>query len=118
MFTNRTGYDNDHKDTCLMKVTIVLQVPIMDKLGRRPLLLYPMIVMTFTLALMTMSLNLQPTIQWMSYISIMCVILYVVCFAVGLGECRAIIRDRLNNISYMYIYCIICHVSYSKTTFI
>jgi hypothetical protein len=57
----------------------------MDKAGRRPLMLYPMIAMNFILILITISLNLQKKLIWMSYISILCVLSYVVCFAVGLG---------------------------------
>lgn len=62
------------------------QVPVMDKAGRRPLLLYPMIAMNFILILITISLNLQKNIAWMAIISVICVIAYVICFAVGLGK--------------------------------
>lgn len=60
-------------------------VALMDRVGRRPLLLYPMIVMVFDLGLITLALNLQSTYSWMAYLSIACVIIYVICFAIGLG---------------------------------
>jgi MFS family permease len=63
----------------------VITVPIMDKLGRRVLLLYPMIVMTIIMGIITAAINQQNNVPWLSYISIACVIGYVICFAVGLG---------------------------------
>jgi len=36
-----------------------MQVPLMDRLGRRPLLLVPMVVMVLILALITIALKLQ-----------------------------------------------------------
>lgn len=57
----------------------------MDKAGRRPLLLIPMVVMVIVLAVITVALNLQSTLEWMSYVSIACVAIYVAAFAVGLG---------------------------------
>ena len=57
----------------------------MDKAGRRPLLLYPMIVMTIDMGIITIALWLQHEYTWLSYISIICVIVYVICFSVGLG---------------------------------
>ncbi|ELT98295.1 hypothetical protein CAPTEDRAFT_170630, partial [Capitella teleta] len=64
----------------------IIAVPIMDIAGRRALLLYPMFAMIGILGLITAALNLQSGYPWMSYISILCVISYVICFAVGLGE--------------------------------
>jgi len=57
----------------------------MDKAGRRPLLLYPMIAMIVILGVITVALTTQSYIPWMSFISIACVLSYVICFAVGLG---------------------------------
>lgn len=76
-------------------IMTIIAVPIMDKAGRRPLLLYPMIAMNFILVLITISLSLQDKLQWMSYISIICVLGYVVCFAVGLGPVPMMIGAEL-----------------------
>jgi SP family facilitated glucose transporter-like MFS transporter 1 len=73
----------------------VIAVPIMDKLGRRPLLLYPMVAMVFTLGVITMSLNLQPKFYWMGYLSVLCFIFYVICFAIGLGPIPVMIGAEL-----------------------
>lgn len=43
---------------------VSLQVPVMDKAGRRPLLLYPMVGMIITLATITVSFNLQ--VHWLT----------------------------------------------------
>ena len=66
---------------------VLVQVPLMEKLGRRQLLIGPMILMAVSMVVITISLNLQD-IDWMSYVSILCVILYVIGFALGLGEFR------------------------------
>ena len=42
----------------------VVQVPLMDKSGRRLLLIIPMIVMIIDLTAMTVSLALQVTVTW------------------------------------------------------
>lgn len=44
-------------------IMTVIAVPLIDRLGRRPLLLYPMIVMNVILVIITISLNLQVGIQ-------------------------------------------------------
>ena len=38
---------------------LFIQVPLIEKAGRRPLLLFPMIAMIFDLALITVALNLE-----------------------------------------------------------
>ena len=75
----------------------VIAVPIMDKAGRRPLILYPMIIMDVILIVITTALNLQRNqgIHWMSYVSIVCVIGYVICFAIGLGPIPVMIAAEL-----------------------
>lgn len=73
----------------------LVAVPIMDVAGRRPLLLYPMMCMIVILGAITAALKLQNTIPEMSYLSITCVIAYVICFAVGLGPIPMMIAAEL-----------------------
>ena len=88
----------------------------MDKAGRRPLLLYPMIVMTIDMGIITIALWLQPEYTWLSYISIICVIVYVICFSVGLGM---LALSTVSLFSQYYMCCdfkVILHMSRSYKT--
>ncbi|ESN97614.1 hypothetical protein HELRODRAFT_185909 [Helobdella robusta] len=72
--------------TCFVSVAMNFTViPLMDRLGRRMLLLGPISGMVLTLVVITIALNLQPRYHWLSYLSIVCVISYVVLFSCGLG---------------------------------
>jgi len=62
-----------------------LQVPLMEKCGRRILLLGGMGLMVTAAVGLTVALNLQATFTWLSYLSVICTILFVVGFAIGLG---------------------------------
>ncbi|CAH1773518.1 unnamed protein product [Owenia fusiformis] len=73
----------------------IVSVLIMDKLGRRVLLIFPMGLMIFTCILITVSLSLQDKVAGMSYVSIGCVIGYVIGFAVGLGPIPLMIGAEL-----------------------
>lgn len=72
-------------------VATVIVVPLMEKLGRRPLLLFPMIVMILSMLILSIFLNLQQgdTYQshhgWMAVCSILVMLTYIVGFALGLG---------------------------------
>lgn len=70
-------------------------VPIMDKAGRRALLLYPMIIMIFDLALITVAQNFQKKNEWLSFVAVICVIIYVIGFAIGLGPIPQMIGAEL-----------------------
>lgn len=63
----------------------ILVVPLIEKLGRKPLLVYPMGLMIATFIALTICLVLQKTNIIYSYLSIMCIIVFICCFAVGLG---------------------------------
>lgn len=63
-------------------------VPMIEKLGRKPLLVYPMVLMVIDFFLLTGCLLLSAmnkTNIIFSYLSIACIILFICCFAVGLG---------------------------------
>ena len=57
----------------------------MERSGRRPLLLGGMTGMAVSAVVITVALALQSTIPWMAYISIVCMIAFVIGFAIGLG---------------------------------
>jgi len=61
-------------------------VPLIDKLGRKPLLVYPMSVMFIDFFLLTVCLVLQSTSIIFAYLSVVCIILFICCFALGLGK--------------------------------
>ena len=62
------------------------QVPLMEKAGRRPLLLGGMLLMIISAVTITVALILEDSVSWMSYVSIVCIIATVIGFAIGLGE--------------------------------
>ena len=64
----------------------MFQVILVDRNGRRPLLLIGMAAMVVALIIMTVALVLQSTYSWFSYISIATTVIFVVGFAVGLGK--------------------------------
>ena len=77
------GFDLDHMYSLYSSF---FQVPLMEKSGRRPLLLIGMGIMVLSASGLTAALNLQGTITWMAYVSILCLITFVVGFAIGLGQ--------------------------------
>ncbi|XP_077998774.1 solute carrier family 2, facilitated glucose transporter member 3-like [Glandiceps talaboti] len=64
----------------------VVAVFVVEKVGRRPLLIYPYAGTVFFTAFITLSLNLTNQNQdaW-AYLSLACVYGYIVCFAIGPG---------------------------------
>jgi sugar porter (SP) family MFS transporter len=72
-----------------------ISVPLMEKSGRRPLLLVGMMMMAAASVVITVALNLQGQVHWMSYISILCIIAFVIGFAIGLGSIPQFIGAEL-----------------------
>ncbi|ESO91108.1 hypothetical protein LOTGIDRAFT_228693 [Lottia gigantea] len=72
-------------------ISTIIAVPLMEKLGRRPLLLWPMGVMAVSFLLLTIFINLvfDPELEQhhsaFAYTSIVLMHLYVIGFALGLG---------------------------------
>ncbi|XP_027738275.1 solute carrier family 2, facilitated glucose transporter member 5 [Empidonax traillii] len=64
-------------------VMTLLAVFIVESLGRRILLLAGFALCCASCAVLTLALNLQTTVSWMSYLSIACVIVYIIGHAVG-----------------------------------
>ncbi|CAM5105653.1 unnamed protein product [Natator depressus] len=56
---------------------------IIESLGRRLLLLAGFGICCISCAILTMALNLQATVSWMQYLSIACVIAYIIGHAIG-----------------------------------
>ena len=66
-------------------ICTIVCVPLIDKLGRKPLLVYPMLVIIVDFLLLTAILVLELDGMFYSYLSIVCIIIFIICFAVGLG---------------------------------
>ena len=75
------------------------QVPLVERSGRRPLLLGGMTGMAVSAVVITVALVLQSTVPWMAYISIVCMITFVIGFAIGLGSPTFLILSRTSNSS-------------------
>ncbi|KAH9510278.1 Solute carrier 2, facilitated glucose transporter member 3 [Bulinus truncatus] len=79
----------------------VVAVPLMEKAGRRPLLLYPMVVMLISFIIMTIFLNLQESPDLaesrhiFSYICIIVMHTYIIGFALGLGPIPFIVVGEI-----------------------
>uniref|UniRef100_A0A663LSM4 Solute carrier family 2, facilitated glucose transporter member 5 n=1 Tax=Athene cunicularia TaxID=194338 RepID=A0A663LSM4_ATHCN len=64
-------------------VMTLLAVLIVESLGRRILLLAGFGLCSVSCAVLTLALNLQTTVSWMSYLSIVCVVVYIIGHAIG-----------------------------------
>jgi len=69
---------------------------LVEKAGRRPLLIGGMGVMVVALIVMTICLTLQEKVLWLSYISIVCTVIFVIGFAIGLGKSRSCDLEPFN----------------------
>ncbi|XP_036369475.1 solute carrier family 2, facilitated glucose transporter member 3-like isoform X1 [Octopus sinensis] len=69
----------------------IIVIPLMEKLGRRPLLLSPTAIMALAMLILSIFLNIQEGYEdekapsWMGYVSIIIMLVYIIGFAVGLG---------------------------------
>jgi len=66
-------------------ICTIAVVPLIDRLGRKPLLVVPMFVMIADFILLTVCLVLKDRSPYYSYMSIVCIVVFIMCFAVGLG---------------------------------
>lgn len=66
-------------------ISTLVAVPLIEKLGRKPLLVLPMAIMIVDFIALTVFLKLAETSRCFSYLGIVCILLFIVCFAVGLG---------------------------------
>ncbi|NXO73698.1 GTR5 protein, partial [Phainopepla nitens] len=76
-------------------VMTLLAVFIVESLGRRILLLAGFLLCSASCAILTLALNLQNTISWMSYLSIVCVIAYIIGHAIGPSPIPAVMITEM-----------------------
>ncbi|NXP56939.1 GTR5 protein, partial [Chloropsis cyanopogon] len=76
-------------------VMTLLAVFIVESLGRRILLLAGFVMCSTSCAILTLALNLQTTVSWMSYLSIVCVIAYIVGHAIGPSPIPAVMITEM-----------------------
>ncbi|NXC30027.1 GTR5 protein, partial [Campylorhamphus procurvoides] len=76
-------------------VMTLLAVFIVESLGRRILLLAGFVLCCASCALLTLALNLQPSVSWMSYLSIGCVIVYIIGHALGPSPIPAVMITEM-----------------------
>ncbi|NXY09692.1 GTR5 protein, partial [Pteruthius melanotis] len=73
----------------------LLAVFIVESLGRRILLLAGFVMCSASCAVLTLALNLQSTVSWMSYLSIACVIVYIIGHATGPSPIPAVMITEM-----------------------
>ncbi|XP_014114645.1 PREDICTED: solute carrier family 2, facilitated glucose transporter member 5 isoform X2 [Pseudopodoces humilis] len=76
-------------------VMTLLAVFIVESLGRRILLLAGFVLCSASCAILTLALNLQTTVSWMSYLSIVCVIAYIIGHAIGPSPIPAVMITEM-----------------------
>ncbi|NWT62095.1 GTR5 protein, partial [Erythrocercus mccallii] len=76
-------------------IMTLLAVFIVESLGRRILLLAGFLLCSASCAILTVALNLQPTVSWMSYLSIVCVIAYIIGHAIGPSPIPAVMITEM-----------------------
>ena len=75
----------------------------MEKWGRRPLLIGGMEVMAGAAVILTLTLAFQDSIKWLSYVSLLCILIFIVGFAIGLGVYINILGlPRVKNTCYNF----------------
>jgi hypothetical protein len=76
-------------------VMTLVSVVVMDAAGRRILLIYPMAFMIGDVILLTVMMAIQASHSWANYVSIVCVLIYVITFAIGLGPIPWMVGSEL-----------------------
>ena len=76
-------------------IMTIVAVGLMDAVGRRVLLIYPIAFMIVDLILLTITISIHESYDWANYVSIVCVLLYVVAFAIGLGPIPWMVGSEL-----------------------
>ncbi|XP_007493090.1 solute carrier family 2, facilitated glucose transporter member 5 isoform X1 [Monodelphis domestica] len=76
-------------------VMTILAVFIVERLGRRLLILIGFSICCLACIVLTIALSLQDTVAWMPYVSIVCVICYVVGHAIGPSPIPALIITEI-----------------------
>ncbi|KAG5679241.1 hypothetical protein PVAND_008821 [Polypedilum vanderplanki] len=80
---------------CIMVLMTLVSIPLMDKTGRRTLHLYGLGGMFIFSIFITISFLIKEMIDWMSYLSVVSTLAFVVFFAVGPGSIPWMITAEL-----------------------
>ena len=92
--SHRFFNDNENFFVTIISVNLeFFQVPLVDQFGRRPLLLYPMCVMAVSalgafISILLIKNNIGT--NWLPYVAIGFIILFVIGFAPGFGNLTAV----------------------------
>ncbi|XP_038047454.1 solute carrier family 2, facilitated glucose transporter member 5-like isoform X2 [Patiria miniata] len=73
----------------------IVAVFVVERIGRRKLLLFPFGIMAIATALLTVSLNLQSSFDWMRWLSLVFIFMYIINFAIGPGPIPFVIVPEL-----------------------
>lgn len=63
----------------------IICVPLIDKFGRRPLLLISLAIMIINNIFLVLSLSFKKDYEILSYVSLFCILIFISSFAVSLG---------------------------------
>ncbi|XP_048400937.2 solute carrier family 2, facilitated glucose transporter member 9 isoform X2 [Stegostoma tigrinum] len=66
-----------------------------ERLGRRSLLIGGFSLMSLSFGLLTISLNLQDTVSWMPYVSVICILAVIASFCIGPGGIPFILTGEM-----------------------
>nr|AHF27422.1 putative sugar transporter 16 [Phaedon cochleariae] len=80
---------------CIMLIMTLISIPLMDRMGRRSLHLYGLGGMFIFSIFITISFLIKEMIDWMSYLSVVSVLLFVQFFAMGPGSIPWMITAEL-----------------------
>ena len=96
-------------------IATIVSVSLIEKLGRRALIIYPMSVMVVVFAVLTALVQLNETRNspTLGLVTVIFILIFIVCFAVGLGPipflygtevCRPEARDSVQSLSLVANY--------------
>lgn len=80
---------------CIMVIMTLISIPLMDRMGRRTLLLYGLGGMFIFSIFITISFLIKEMIDWMSYLSVVSTLCFVKFFAMGPGSIPWMITAEL-----------------------
>lgn len=101
----RAGISEDYMQYCVFAIGVlnvivtIISLPLLERLGRRTLLLWPTLLLALTLLLLTITVTCANTFTEYSkplgIISVILILLYIIGFALGLGPVPALIVSEI-----------------------
>lgn len=96
------GVDKKYMDYCVLAIGVlnvvvtVVSLPLLERAGRRTLILWPTVAVAASLLVLTITVNLSSKLEGqagraLGIISIVFILIYIVGFALGLGPVPALI---------------------------